>query len=40
MAEKKTCIDLSGTGLTDEELFARVPQDTSAVEKIVAPRYS
>lgn len=33
-------IDLSDTGLTDEELFSRIPQDTAAVEKIVAPRYS
>lgn len=33
-------IDLSDTGLTDEALFARVPQDTSLVEKITAPRYS
>src|SRR5699024_4378223 len=27
-------------GLTDEELFTLVPQDTAAVEKITAPRYS
>lgn len=37
---KEKVIDLSDTGLTDEELFARIPQDTSAVERIVAPRYS
>ncbi len=37
---KERVIDLSDTGLTDEKLFARIPQDTSAVERIVAPRYS
>ena len=33
-------IRLDDTGLTDEELFTLVPQDTAAVEKITAPRYS
>lgn len=33
-------IDLSDTGLSETELFAKVPQDTAAVEKIDAPRYS
>jgi oligopeptide transport system permease protein len=33
-------IDLSDTGLCDEELFSRIPQDTLSVEKITAPRYS
>ena len=37
---KDKMIDLSDTGLSDEELFSRIPQDTSSVEKIVAPRYS
>lgn len=37
---KNRVIDLSDTGLSDEELFSRIPQDTSSVEKIVAPRYS
>lgn len=37
---KERVVDLSDTGLTDDELFSRIPQDTSAVEKIVAPRYS
>lgn len=33
-------IDLSDTGLGEEELFTRIPQDTLSVEKITAPRYS
>ncbi len=33
-------IDLRDTGLSDAELFERIPQDTAAVEKITAPRYS
>ena len=37
---KERLIDLSDTGLSDEELFTRIPQDTSAMERIVAPRYS
>lgn len=37
---KERVIDLSDTGLTDEELFSRIPQDTATVEKIVSPRYS
>jgi len=36
----RTPIDLSDTGLCDEELFSRIPQDTLSVEKITAPRYS
>lgn len=40
MIKNEKLIDLSDSGLSDEELFTRVPQDTSAVEKIVAPRYS
>ena len=36
----RTPIDLSDTGLLDEELFSRIPQDTLSVEKITAPRYS
>lgn len=37
---KEILIDLSETGLTDGELFTRVPQDEASVEKITAPRYS
>lgn len=37
---KERLIDLGDTGLTDEELFTRIPQVSSAMEKIVAPRYS
>lgn len=37
---KDKLIDLSDTGLTDEELFTGIPQDTLAIERIVAPRYS
>lgn len=37
---KESLIDLSDTGLTDEELFTHIPQDMASVEKIVAPRYS
>lgn len=33
-------IDLSDTGLSDEELFTMTGQDLSAIEKIDAPRYS
>lgn len=33
-------IQLSDTGLTDEELFSPVPQDEASIEKITAPRYS
>ena len=40
IATKERVIDLSDTGLTDEELFSRIPQDTATVEKIVSPRYS
>ncbi len=36
----RTPIDLSDTGLRDEELFSRIPQDALSVEKITAPRYS
>ena len=39
-ATKENFIPLDDTGLTDEELFARIPQDEAAVEKITAPRYS
>lgn len=38
MQENVICLE--DTGLTDEELFTQVPQDTAAVEKITAPRYS
>ena len=37
---KEKLFDLAHTGLTDEQLFQRAPQDAAAVEKIVAPRYS
>ena len=40
VATQEEFIRLDDTGLTDEELFERVPQDTAAVEKITAPRYS
>jgi len=40
METKDVFVDVSDTGLTEEELFSRIPQDTSAIEKIVAPRYS
>lgn len=40
MTETKTLFDLSGTGLSDAELFSPIPQDAESVEKIVAPRYS
>lgn len=33
-------IRLDDTGLTDEELFTRIPQDMAVVEKITAPKYS
>lgn len=33
-------VDLSGLGLSDEELFSRVDNDELAAEKITAPRYS
>ena len=33
-------IDLSDTGLSDEELFTMTGQDLSAIEKIDAPKYS
>lgn len=33
-------LQLSDTGLTDEELFSPVPQDEASIEKITAPRYS
>lgn len=40
--ENKTpeMIDLSDTGLSDEELFTMTGQDLSAIEKIDAPKYS
>lgn len=37
---KERLISLADTGLTDDELFTRIPQDEAAVEKITAPRYS
>lgn len=37
---KEKLIDLTDTGLTDEELFAAYPPDASSIEKITAPRYS
>ena len=37
---KERLISLADTGLTDDELFTRIPQDEAAVEKISAPRYS
>lgn len=37
---REKLIDLRDTGLTEEELFTHIPQDTSAVEHIDAPRYS
>ena len=37
---QENVIRLDDTGLTDEELFTQIPQDTAAVEKITAPRYS
>ena len=33
-------IDLSDTGLSDDELFTMTGQDLSAIEKIDAPKYS
>lgn len=40
IATKEKLIQLDDTGLTDDELFTRVPQDTAAIEKITAPRRS
>lgn len=40
VATQEDFVRLDDTGLTDEELFERVPQDVAAVEKITAPRYS
>lgn len=37
---KEKIISLNDTGLTDDELFSRVSQVSSSVEKITAPRYS
>lgn len=39
-AIQENVIRLDDTGLTDNELFTRIPQDEAAVEKITAPRYS
>lgn len=36
----KTLVDISDTGLSEQELFTRIPQDMAAIEKITAPRYS
>ena len=40
VATQETTVNLDDLGFTEAELFERVPQDASAVEKITAPRYS
>ena len=40
MNDKKELIDLSDFDLSEEDLFARVSNDSLAAEKITAPRYS
>ena len=40
VATPETTVNLDDLGFTEAELFERVPQDASAVEKITAPRYS